>query len=233
MASATGQPVTCLNSVGAEVKAAFLWEQAEWHWWQGGSQPPLTDRSHPGCHLALSLPWHNADTLRMILRLHYTDTLIQELKDYGEHWFSILGKRQEARHHSTSTWDANGLFKMLLQRSLLAILFFCLCRAFEVYRNPQLLHLTCLYSTAQLRCLSCVNCLYTASVWSATGNTGSLNSDIWFKDESRVTKYVMKLLTLFVHVGLQVFKLQFGCTASVTNHLISIHTSNDFFLSVV
>lgn len=67
MASATGQPITCLNSVGAEVEAANPWEQTEWHWLRGGSQPSLTDTSHPGCHLALSLPWHKAD------RLYYTD----------------------------------------------------------------------------------------------------------------------------------------------------------------
>lgn len=65
MASVTGQPVTCLNSVGAEVKAAFPWEEAEWHWWQGGSQPPLTDTSHPGYHLGLCLLWRHAGTLRM------------------------------------------------------------------------------------------------------------------------------------------------------------------------
>lgn len=102
------------------------WEQAEWHWWQGGSQPPLTDTSHPGCHLALSptmarcrhsdnettLYWHQA-----------ADILIQELKDYSDHWFSILGKMQKASYHSSSSRDANGLFKMLPQWSLGAILF--------------------------------------------------------------------------------------------------------------
>lgn len=138
MASATGQPVTCLNSVGSEVKAAFPWEQPEWHWWQKGSQPPLTDTSHPGCHCALSVPWHDADTEnKTTLYWHQAvDILIQELRDYRDHWFSILGKRQEASHHSSSTRDANGLFKMLPRRSPGAILFLPLQGLWNIPKSP-------------------------------------------------------------------------------------------------
>lgn len=105
-----------------------------------------------------TLYWHQA-----------VDILIQELEDYGDHWFSILGKRQEASHHSSSTRDANGLFKMLPQSSPGAILFSPLQNLWNIPKSPDpfIWHVCIQQPGLDVSAVSSV--LYTASAWSVTG----------------------------------------------------------------
>lgn len=119
------------------------------------------------CENETALYWHQA-----------VDILIQELKDRRDHWFSILGKRQEASHHSSPTTDANGLFKMLPWRSPEPFCF-CLLKCTE-FPSSFIWHV-CIQQ--QSVSVSAVSSVYMQHL---PGTTGSLNSDFWFESLSNV-----------------------------------------------
>ena len=129
------------------------------------------------------------------------DILIQELKDYRDHWFSILGKRQEASHHSSSTMDANGLFKMLPRRSPLEPICFCHCRAVrKILKSPAPISDMSEFISTGWDVLA-LSSIITQHL-SAIGNIWSLKSHIWPKNENRVANNGIKLLSPFMPVDL-------------------------------
>lgn len=150
-----------------------------WTEWAPGlkSRPPGTSLSGIDGEGGPNLPWqtdliqdatvpsrcHGTEDETTLYWHQAVDTLIQELKDFRDHWFSILGQRQKK---PAITPPRPGMLMDFWkcfhgdpsEPGCFSFLFFPSFLPLKYTETPSLrLVLTCLYSAAWLRCLGCVS----------------------------------------------------------------------------
>lgn len=151
----------------------------------------------PSCPLPAMAQCRHSENETTLYWGQSVDILIQELKDHRDNRFFfysfILDKWQEASHHSFLTREANGLFKMLPQRSTDTILFFPTARPLKYTKMPSFI--VCIQPLGLD--VSAVPSIYTEHLPAQRHLIlEMLNPDIWLKNKNRGANNAIKPLTL-------------------------------------